>query len=71
MKPKTSKKIKRIVAREGAMGWKTAVAVIIWILVWGLWFAYKGFKGGLEGFIVFCCYLLIRFIIWAIKTLRE
>jgi hypothetical protein len=64
--PDKKKKIKRIIAREGL--------VIFGIIVFGVILEFCNIKGGIGVVILFFgypVYLLARFIIWAVRELRN
>jgi len=64
---KMNKPIKKIIAREGLI---ILGFLIIGQVIWYLFFL-QNFDHKETGFYAYPLYLLIRFIIWAVKTLKE
>lgn len=73
--PDRKKKIKRIIAREGLIFLATVgIGFLLWytsIQLDPATFIYLNGCGQLLMFVIYPGYLAIRFIIWAVRALRE
>lgn len=66
-----NKKAKKVIAREGLIIITVGIAgLIVFIVREATWSSYA-IQDATAVWLTYPCYLVIRFIVWAIKTLRK